>query len=276
MNIISKKKSKNIEFNIWLKRTSKKFFWFLKKRIKAVSIILILIFLWVSFSFIVNNTVLSDVNIIKVIKFNNENLKKVDDPLLYNDIMTHLKNKNFFMVNYLWIWNFKQEIKNSYEVIEDIKLYKTQDNTVYVDIKFYKPSLIFNNTMKKIWVYRWHFFDISTGSSFLTWEIIIDLPDYTKDWVFTWFFFKINENTLKFQVDQIVKTFWKKYIKNVFYIPWAWKIIVTLSDEKKIYFDGSKNVWEQLNKFLMFQNSYLKFNDLKEIDLWSIDDVIVK
>ncbi|MFZ5341340.1 MAG: hypothetical protein ACOZBL_01980 [Patescibacteria group bacterium] len=41
-------------------------------------------------------------------------------------------------------------MKKHYQIIDDIKLYKTQDNTVYVDVTFYKPSLIFNNTIKDI------------------------------------------------------------------------------------------------------------------------------
>lgn len=276
MNIIRKKRSNNIDFKIFVKRNSKKIFFYFKKRRKIATILFVSVFLYVSLSMILSSTVFSSWNTINVIKFNNDSLKKIDDPFLYNDIMEKLKWKNFVVTRYLWLWKLKSELKKHYQIIDDIKLYKTQDNTVYVDVTFYKPSLIFNNTIKDIWVYKWHFFDISTGSSLYSWEIVINLPEYTKDWIFTWFFFKVSENQLHFQLEQIIKTFWNKYIKTISYIPWAAKTTVVLSDDKKLYFDNDKNVWEQLNKFLTLQKSYIWFNNLREIDLWSIDDIIVK
>lgn len=268
--------SNRVQLKIIAKKYWKKIFLFLKKHSKKVYIVLWILFVFVVFKILIDLTVFSNINHIRKVTFNKESVKIIDDEFLYSDITDVLKWQNYFTMKY---WKFSKsvaKIKSEYKLVDSILLYKSNPNEAYVDVIFHKPSLIFDNWKKNIWVYNWYFFDVSTWSNLLTWHLIIKLPEYTQSGLFSWFFYKISEKTLTFQFNQIEKTYGKKYIKSVEYIPGWWKSILTLIDWKIIYFDHNKNISEQLNKFLLLQKNYSLFQTLREVDLWSQTDLIVK
>lgn len=281
MIIWIKNKKKNqpnnkLYFKVLFKKISKYLENNFRNKSKYIYWIVWILFVFVWFNIVLNLTIFSNENVIRKIIFNKENVQKIDDEFLYQDIVKILKWKYYYTMKYRNLSKEIKSIRNEYKIVKNINISKTNNNEVYVDIVFNQPSLIFNNWKKEFWVYNWFFFDIFTWSKLLSWNLVINLPDYTQNGVFSWFFYKISENNLSYQIGLIKKTFWAKYIKQIDYLPWWWKTIVTLSDTKVLYFDHNKNILDQLNKFLLLQKNYSYFQSLKTIDLGSQDDIIVK
>ena len=68
---------------------------------------------------------------------------------------------------------------------------------------------------------------------------------------------------------------YKGQYKTIMYLPGGAKTIVTLADERVIYFNNIKTVEYQLEVLRKLQQSYKNWNKIKMIDVGSLENPII-
>lgn len=230
-------------------------------------VIIFIGYLWLKLTF------LSPENKVKNIIFNPENINYFDEPSLYSKISSWLQNKNIYSLK-ADSKGILNSIQKDFPIVENINFQNSWENT-YINLKFFKPTLIFNHQGSYVWVYNWYFFPITNDSLFLSWRAGIILPRYVD--ILTWSaFHEVPEQTLKYQMERIVTSIWPK---KIIYLLGGNKTIAQTQDDKYIIFDNfarSADINVQLEKYWLFlANNSIPSKDIKVIDLGSMDDSVI-
>lgn len=197
------------------------------------------------------------------------------DPYMYKAISSQIKKENYniarFNKNTILAW-----LQDTYPFLKDMTISLVGSNTAKVDLIFQEPELIIRNYNLKFGVFRGHIFSIYSGDSLGKGIKILDMPGYLSGYgAMTGFFFRQAYSDLVQQVDLMYQ--WFPGLHHIEYLPGGERSIVYL-EGKKIYINNLGDVAAQIRNYELLKKYYVNFNQLKEIDLWSIelDKVIVK
>ena len=248
-----------------------------KRRIPIKTIWLIFwIFVLIYGSFLLlKNTLFAQEYTITTVQYNPSDIKMYGDPYMYKAISSQIKKENFtiarFNKNTILAW-----LQNTYPFIKDMTISFVSNNTVKVDLIFQTPELIIRNYNLKYGVFRGHIFPIYSWDALATWARILDMPGYLSGYAsMTGFFFRQSYTDLIQQVELMYQ--WFPGLHHIEYLPGGERSIVFLNG-KQIYLNNLADIPTQVKNYELLKKYYVNFNQLKEIDLWSIelDKVIVK
>lgn len=224
-----------------------------------------LIFVWV-YIFLVK-TIFSDFYKIKTVTISNENIyinktikNIIDDFFLGNNYFVSKMNKHILLGNIA---------EKNINIVNDIFIDRKWQNVI-ININYQSPSLVLSMWNKLWWCNSGYFFELSSQYSIYSGNKIINVKVFSGDDVSSVFF----ETTPEALAQQINSIYTKISVKDNFWIPSAYKIGIYTDDDKLLYFDVKKNVFEQIKKYEFIKNNYKKYNQIKEMDLWTIDDSI--
>lgn len=278
-----KNKSKSL---FWSKKPLKDGFKFNKNSVKNIKknrniiiIITIITLLIIWINYVLNKTIFLPKYHITKVNFSEDTLAVDNNPYLFKDIKQNLIGKNYFIVSKFKKKTIELEIKDKYKTVKNIDIFFVTDNNIWVDISFHKPNIIFQSELGYLWSKNWMLFEIFSWSTYLSWAEIIHLPEYfnyKNETELEWFFYLTKEKDLTFQIAEIKDFIGKDKIEKITYLPWWWKTILNLVNKKNIYFDNTKSISEQIEKLVSLQKNYSEYETIKEIDLWSMDNIIIK
>lgn len=250
------------------------------KKIRNILIIVTiftLLIIWINY--VLNKTIFLPKYYINQVNFSENTLAIDNNPYLFKDIKQSLIGKNYFFVSKFKKSSIESSIKEKYNTVKKMDIFFVSDNNIWVDIDFYKPSLIFQSNLGYLGSKNWVLYEIYSWSLLLSWVEFINLPeyfDYKNESELEWFFYLTKEKDLAFQMAEIKDFIGKDKIEKITYLPWWWKTILNLVNKKNIYFDNTKSISEQIEKLVSLQKNYSDYEKIVEIDLWSMDNIIIK
>ncbi len=229
--------------------------------------------LWVGNKLVIN----SPSNTIYQVQFPKKVISYYDNPDLFSKISDFLSGKNIILASNQ-LGSFVTSLKEQYPLIDDIFIKKNAPNSVIVDIKYHSPSFIALLSWEAWGSIDQTFFPIPLTSTLLKNKDIptFQLPDYyNRKFPLSWFFFKIKENTLTKQLIDI-----KKHLspQKIIYLP-GWSKYEVLWKDKILYFDGTKNIQDQIKNFLLLLENQNKLKEpirqRQKADIWSLSWAII-
>lgn len=278
-----KKKSKSL---FGSKKPQKEWFKFNKNSVKDIKkirnyiiIITIITLLIIGLNYVVNKTIFLPKYNITQVNFSEKTLEVDNNPYLFKDIKQYLIGKNYFIVSKFKKGSIESEIKEKYKTVKNLDIFFVSDNNIWVDITFSKPNIIFQSNIGYLGSKNWVLYEIFSWSILLSWAEFIHLPEYfnyKNESELEWFFYLTKEKDLTFQIAEIKDFIGKDKIEKITYLPWWWKTILNLVNKKNIYFDNTKSITDQIDKLVSLQKNYTEYETITEIDLWSMDNIIIK
>jgi len=224
---------------------------------------------------LLKNTLFAQQYTIDNVQYYVSNMKTYGDPVMYKAISDQIKKENYNVVrfnkNEILAW-----LQTNYPFIKDMIITFVSTNTVRVDLIFQTPELIIRNYNLKYGVFLGHIFSISSWDALGTGVHILDMPWYLSGYgAMTGFFFRQAYTGLIEQVDLLYQ--WFPWLHHIEYLPGGERSIVFING-KQVYINNLADIPTQINNYELLKKYYTSFNQLTEIDLWSIelDKVIVK
>jgi len=248
-----------------------------KKRIPLKTIWIIFgIFVLIYWSvLLLKNTLFNQQYTITKVLYSVNDIKTYGDPSMYQAITSQIKKENYNIVrfnkNTILAW-----LQTSYPFIKDMLISFVTTNTVKVSLFFQTPDLIIRNYDVKYGVFLGHIFPISSWDALGTGVHILDMPGYLSGYVaMTGFFFRQAYTGLVEQVALMYQ--WFPWLHHIEYLPGGERSIVFING-KQVYINNLADIPTQIKNYELLKKYYTNFNQLTEIDLWSIelDKVIVK
>lgn len=271
-----KKKTKKIRT-----RTKKTFAsTFMTNVYKRQKIIFIITWLWILLVLgliLAKKTIFSERYTIDSILYNPATVQEYNNPEIFSELNDALIWQNYYTLRRWWKETILYALSKKFPLVKDFTL-ELQDNSVwYVSINYNEPTLIFLLPAERRYAafqnkLYWLWIDETLWSD----APVIELPRYTESLDnIDWIFYKINEEKL-FEIYSIItNTLWRKNIGEIIYLPWWQKFFLSYKS-KRLYIHANKDVNVQLAKLIDLENFYELFENLWTIDLWSIDDSIVR
>jgi hypothetical protein len=171
---------------------------------------------------------------------------------------------------------YESKVKEEYPFIDTITIKGFNNNKLILDIKFKKPVLRFLYKNELYWAYNSHSRLILLGKKDELWYNIplILLPIYLNDssQSIEWLLYNIDIDKMLYDFIML-KTIALSW--SITYIPW-WDKYIFRNDDIRIYFNGKKNINQQLLILSTLMTQYKWFHQLKQIDIGSLDNPIVK
>jgi len=239
-----------------------------------ISVFATIIVLWLV---ILKNSFFAAKNTINSVLFDPLTVQTWNNEELFESLNEQLVDKNYYKLKRWWKENILSEISKEYPIVKDIWLRLEWEGLLTVSIEYNDPTLTFllpenrrytafDNNLYAIW----------TGENLGNNAPVIELPRYTETLEnIDWIFYQITEKRL-FEVYSIItNTLWIETIWEFIYLPWGQKIFISYK-WKRLYIHANKDVNAQLAKLVDLENFYEWFNAISVLDLWSVDDVIVK
>lgn len=260
---------------IYIKKLYKNFYKKIKKNRLKISIIFFLVISFIASILVIRFTIFHQDYTILSINYNEEDFSDYSDLTLYTWMPDLISNKNYFKSKYIDYSSIIDEIRKDHPIVRSFDMSMVWVNTVYIDFDFYDPDFVFYN-----WDYNAYYwdsiFELWTWSKLLSWANIVNLPDYHSDLdSFNGIFYKVSAELFTFQTNEIFNFFWEDNIDEIKYIPWASRLIVFKSSWLEINFNLLESVADQLERYYLVNNSYPDYSSIKEIDLWSSNDIII-
>ncbi len=216
-------------------------------------------------------------NIIRQIQFDKKTISYYDNPDLFSKISNFLSGKNVILIANK-LGPFKTTLKHQYPLIDDIIVKKNAPNSVIINIKYLPPAFIAILSWEAWGSINQTFFPIPLTSTLLNDKNIpkFYLPEYyNKNFPLSWFFFKVKESDLTQQLKKIQKHLSPQ---KVIYLPGGSKYEVFWKD-KILYFDGTKNIQNQIKNFLLLLENQGKLKESirqrKKADIGSLSWAII-
>lgn len=196
-----------------------------------------------------------------------------------SDIKTAIKDK-FVWINKLSykgrsiIW---KDITAAYSRIKGSTMTLSGD-TLYVDIKWQLPSyviikdqLVANITSSSIYPSTKNLDYYESGSR-LEFKLVYIKSAWYIITGYSGIFYNIGINTFVKQLDIITTAL--SWYSTLAYMPWGKKAEIELDNWQLLYFDLSKNIFEQIKKYNQLKDKFSNFDRYKIIDLWTIEDQV--
>ncbi len=260
-----------------LKHTLRKLFHSIKKpQSFVISIILwVCVVLFILWNNIYNKLYSADYLVNKV-HYTKDSLQLYNDPWMYSFISLSYLCRYYFDItlfgNEDW---YESQIKEQYPFIDTITIQGFNNNTLVLDIKFKKPTLRFLYKDESYWAYNDHNLILLGRKDELWYGVpLILLPIYLNDSSesIKWLLYNIDINKMLYDLI-VLKTIPLSW--SITYIP-GWDKYIFRNSTIRIYFNAKKNINQQLLTLFTLMNQYKWFGNLKQIDVGSLDNPIVK
>jgi len=244
--------------------------------LKLVGVVLgVFIFFYAVFV-IFQKTVFSEKYKINEVLFAQESVAQYDDPYFYQFLQELVIWKNYYITKYFKENSLKRKSNRIFPLVRDLKVIFGGSGIVTLDVSYNEPDFIVKHENKTFGMKSDFIFEIFSGSSIWSDSLTLELPQYI--WSLdslSWLFYVTKTDEMKYYLDLLNKEFPNN--QRIVYLVGSEKILVFDSD-KRIYFNLSRSLDEQLKNYNNLKKYYWKFPQLKEIDLWSLASgkVIVK
>lgn len=199
----------------------------------------------------------------------------------YND------NELFSNIVHIYSWNYYSTLRiggsvrstiddliSKVSYIQTITPSSFSNNTLLVDVSFKQPLLKFNYKDKEYGIYNDTFVALSTWDNLGKDTPIILLPLYLSgnSENISWILYDISVQKMltDYLLLQASPIQW-----SITYIPGGEKYVIW-NPNQQVYFNTKKDISKQLSLLYILKNNYNGFEDLKQIDVWSLDNPIVK
>ncbi len=223
-------------------------------------------------------TILSSDYIIKTVRYDSGSVSLFDEPELYSFISRSLQGRNYHMIKIFWQRALFSEINQEFPMVESIDLFFLEKNTAAVSLQFYDPIMVLIVDENKFAVYdALHIVPLYKHNTLWQDVLHVNLANYISDvYDLDGIFFKIDPLLLYEQIMLLDEYLQKPY--ELLYFPGAEKSRITAADWKILYFNHLGSIPNQLRKIDMLKKYYSDFDNLRQMDLWSLDDhtVIVR
>lgn len=197
------------------------------------------------------------------------------DPEMYSNISQMYSGTYYTALRMFREQNFSlSELQDKYPFIEDVEISQYANNTLVLDVKFIKPALRFRYKDEIYWVYNTYTLPIGSWESLWNGTPLMLLPIYLSgsSESISWVLYGIDVKKLLYDY-LLIKT--SSIPWTITYIP-GWDKYILWNDKLRIYFNAKKDINKQLFTLSLLINNYQPFKTLEQIDLWSIDNPIVK
>ena len=261
-------RNRKTSFNKWFRTHSHTF--------KKIALIIWALFLLVWCIAVFRFSFFSSDNTIESIVFAPESIEKYDNPELYTTLQKELIGENYYSLTRNLLKDIVSEIKKTYPIVDTVTIEQSWPQRWYVTINFFTPTIVFQSPSWFTAAYENSLYYLTSGNTLGNDVLTIDIPRYT-----SWYtslhgiLYAMDEIALKTYIETILDTLWEQHISEIIYLPWWMKLFVTYKS-KRIYFHLDQEVNRQLAKLVDMENWYENFVNIQVIDLWSIDDIIVR
>lgn len=158
--------------------------------------------------------------------------------------------------------------------VRSIETSSFANNTLLVRVVFKEPLLKFSYKEKEYGIYNNAFIPLSTWDTLGQQTPIILLPLYLSGMSenISWILYNISVQKMlnDYLILQTSPIKW-----SITYIPGGEKYVIW-NPNQQVYFNTKKDISKQLSLLYILKNNYNGFEDLKQIDVWSLDNPIVK
>jgi hypothetical protein len=241
----------------------------------SLSIIIIIWIVIIWFSYSIYNKLYSADYRIDSIGYTIESINTYNDPLLYNTISLWYICRYYSDVKLLWDEKtYDKKIQEEFPFIESISIVSFSKNKLILDVKFHKPLLRFMYKNDIYWAYKNNLIILWTKDTLGYGIPLILLPQYLQ-WSssdISWLLYNINLDKMLYDLLLLKSS---SLSWSITYIPWGDKYILRNKDIR-VYFNAKKDINHQLMILSTLMTEYRWFKDIKQIDVGSLDNPIVK
>lgn len=215
-------------------------------------------------------------NTISTVIFSPESIEAYDDPELYTVVQKEILWKNYYSLTRGWLKDIVAEVKEIYPLINEVTIEQSGPWRGYVNIVFHTPTIVFQSPSWFTAAYENSLYYLASWNTLGNDVLTIDIPRYT-----SWYdslhgiLYPIDEVALVTYIQTILDTLGEQHIAEIIYLP-GWMKLFIAYKSKKVYFHLDQEVNRQLAKLVDMENWYQDFENTQVIDLWSIDDIIVR
>ena len=249
--------------------------WFHFFSIKIIRLIFILFALIYGGFYLLKSSIFNHQYTIKRVLYDSWDIAWYDEPYLYKRISTRVKGENYYVVK-LYKSRILNDITSIYPMVSDITIGYTSSNTVSVKLTFRPIDMVIRNQDVRfaligttlLQVYSWN--KITHGIH------ILDLPSYLSGMnSLSGLFYRQSSSWLVQQISLLYQ--WFPWLDHIEYLPW-WERSIVYVEGKKFYINNGGDIGNQIRNYQLLKKYYKDYNQLQDIDLWSLekDKVIVR
>lgn len=197
-----------------------------------------------------------------------------DEDVYINETIKKTLEDFFIGSNYYVSKLNKRSLLNDFadkniNIINNLTISKQWQNVI-VDIDYKAPSAVLSLSGQLWWYASWYFFELDPKFSIFSGNIIINVSTFSGNDISSIFF----ETKPEALMQQMKNIYAKIAVKDNFWIPSAYKIWITTQDDKLVYFDIKKNIFDQIQKYNFVKDNYKNYAQIKELDVWTIEDSV--
>ena len=225
--------------------------------------------------FVFKKTLFSDKYMITDIAYAPESVTIYNDPYVYKAISQSFSWENYYRTKWFKKDDITRDLQNSFPLIDQISIDQQDTHIAYITITFHDPTIVFVTPLQKVAVYNDDLYFLVSGNQLWADSLHLWLPSYTSWYGLQGILYEIDEYTLEQLASTINETLWTEHISDFIYMPGG-KLFFVNYKGKQVYFNLQQDVNLQLIKLVDLENRFEWFEQLERIDLWSIDDIIVR
>ncbi len=248
---------------------------FRKARSINIVIIIVLSSILAFFIYNINSRIYSDQYKVSSIRFTKKSVNQYNDAQLYTHIAELYSWKYYSDISAFWDHKDYNEILTvQYPFIESINIKGFSNNTLLLDVVFTKPLLRFLYKDEFYGAYHNLLLPLNTTDELNNGTPLMLLPIYLKESSISisWLLYEVDISKMLYDL-LLLKTVPISW--SVTYIP-GWDRYILRNNDVRIYLNAKKDINTQLWILSTLMSQYKWFNQLKQIDIGSLDNPIVK
>ena len=251
--------------------------WMIKYRlIFHIGFIASLVIAWLLLlSFVLQRTIFSSKYMIRDVTYSATTTALFDDPYLYAAVTNAFSWENYYRTTWFTKDDIVSDLQEEYTLIDSLQIEQEDQNTIHITMSFFDPTLVFITPNQRVAIFEEQFYFLVSWNTLWEQSLQLELPSYTSWTSLQGIFYQIDEYELKRIADTVHTTLWSQHISSFIYLPWG-KLFFIVYKGKTIYFNLEQDINIQLAKLIDIENRYEWFETLERIDLWSVEDSIVR
>ena len=171
-------------------------------------------------------------------------------------------------------WNMIEDLKNSTIYVDSIVPSWFSDNTLLVDVKFKDPSFKFRYNDREYGIYNNTYIPLTPNDQLGQKSPLILLPLYLSGSSESISGVLYGVNVEKMLYDYLLLQT-SPIQGSITYIP-GWEKYIIRNPNQRVYLNAKKDISQQITTLYILKNNYNGFENLKQIDVWSLINPIVK
>lgn len=259
-----------------LHRMMRRFTLFCKQYLSLSMVVMwLLLLIWIFLFVSLRSKIYHPTYKIDTILFTSWSIATHDDPILYASIVdiysgTYYTSMKWFRPK-LYV---TEAIQSIYPVVRDIQEIEFANNTLLLDISFQQPLLRIRYHDGDYALYPDYFVSLWWDDTLATSTPLVLLPIYLSGTSTSLSGILYGLSPYKLLTDYLLlKTAPIQW--SLTYVPW-WEKYILRNEQQRVYFNTRKDISTQLLKLILLYKHYPWFDNLKQIDVGSIADPIVR